>query len=852
MARRASLGVWIVLSAFAIGLAGCGGGADGTGGAGGAGGSGGNNAGGSGTGTAMLIDECALGTHACDANADCIDTPAFYECACKAGFAGDGKSCADIDECQKLIFDCDSNALCTNTVGSYSCACPPGFVGDGKTCDATYSDISAGQYHACAVRSDKTVQCWGLNTSGQVGTGTSDVLYLKPAPAGDASDWAGISVGGAFSCARNESKRIFCWGTNSLGQLADGTLTAKLSPTPIVGGYSDWVSMDAGATHACAIRENGEMYCWGSNNRGQVGDGTTNNQSAPTLVSGAGPWLSVSSGSEFSCAIRDDHTLWCWGLNSSRQLGNGLTTNSSVPVQEKSMAADWAQVTAGNAFACAVKMDGTRSCWGTNSLGQGGDGTTASIVEPKLIGMENDWASLDAGDFAVCGLRTTGALSCFGDGSMGQTGTLGDESPKLSVVIAGSDTDWLKVSMGLRFGCGLRAGGTLYCWGSASRGATGFGYTSDRNDPSPVGAEKDWAFLDVQMDNGCAIRKNGDLYCWGRNAYGNLGDGTSITRALPVQIGAGKIWKAVRLGRTHICGIADEGAGTDMPFCWGWDANGELGNGTGTSNQNTPVMVNATPGNTSGWMKLDAGYSYNCGVRADNSLWCWGRNALGQLGDGTTTARSEPAQVMPLGALDWADVAASGEFTCGLKSTGAVFCWGRNDVAQLGLGNTNSPVNTPTEVLGISNVMAVDVGANHACAVQSNGTLWCWGRNASAELGLGNTVGPALSPVQVGTDADWARPVLGQGTSTCAIKKNGDLYCWGTGSYGQLGMGGLVSPNKPAKVPSVVTWTAASMGLEHACGLQSDGIVSCWGASNWAQLGSGVPFAGAPSRVVDP
>jgi len=815
-------------------------------GAGGSSGFGGSDAGGS--SSAFGIDECAAGTSDCAPEAICTDTPAFYTCACKPGYQGDGHTCVDQDECAGLLEDCDTNAICTNTPGSFSCACGPGFVGNGKSCEATYTAVSAGQYHACAIRSDKTMWCWGLNTSGQVGTGTGDVLFLRPAAAGSASDWTRVSAGGSFTCGLSSAGKIFCWGTNGSGQIGDGTAVTALTPTPVMGGVSDWIALDSGANHTCAIRAGGEISCWGTNTRGQIGDGTTTTALQPTAVV-TGPWSQVSVGSEFTCAVRGDHTLWCWGLGSSRQLGNGLTTNSSVPVQEKTLATTWASVTAGNAFACGVKLDGTRWCWGTNSLGQASDGTTTLLAQPTQVGVEADWTTLDAGDFAACGLRAPGALWCWGDGSTGQTAQPGDESPKLGSVKVGAGLDWTAVSSGLRFACGIHAG-KLSCWGSASRSALGLGYASDRTEPTFVGDATDFQSLAVQMDDGCAIHKTGELSCWGRNAFGHLGDGTMVSRAAPVTVGAGKLWQRVALGRTHTCGIASDNNVNGL-YCWGTEGNQELGNGVAVLNQLTPTLVSATPGNTSPWKELVAGLNHTCARREDGTIWCWGRNTQGQLGDATTTVRFDPKQVLPLGAADWVELSASGELTCGRRASGALFCWGRNDVGQLGVGDVVTPVSTPKQV-GTGLYSAVSAGANHACAVATSGTLWCWGRNASGELGLGNAVGPALTPTQVGTDTDWLRPALGQGLSTCAIKQNGDLYCWGVGSYGQLGRGNFTSFNKPQKVSSVTPWAAAALGNEHACGLGNDGRLSCWGASNFAQLGSGAPFVSTPTAVLSP
>ncbi len=795
-------------------------------------------------------DECALGLDNCSANADCIDTPGYYECVCKAGFVGDGKTCDDIDECGKLTDDCDPNATCTNTEGAYTCACSSGFTGDGKTCQATYLAVSAGAYHACAIRSDKTLWCWGLNTSGQAGTGTGDAIFLKPAQAGGASDWKAVGAGSAFTCGLAETSTISCFGTNGSGQLADGTTTARTTPTPIVGDISDWQSLSVGSTHACAIRKDGSLYCWGANNRGQIGDNTTNTATAPTLIS-AGPWASVSAGSEFTCAMKADHTLWCWGLNTSRQVGDGTTTQRNVPTQESTMATNWAAIAAGNAFACGTKMDGTRHCWGTNSLGQGADGTSTSITMPKACDTETDWgANLEFGDTSGCAQKKSGALYCWGDGSSGQTGLPGDESPKLAPTQLGQETDWISFSSGFRFTCGVRQSGELLCWGGNARAAAGMGFVSDRVYPTDVTADTDWERVDVQLDNGCGIRTGGNLYCWGRNVFGNLGDGTLITRPTPVQVGMGTVWSRIALGRSHTCAIGSAGGAAAVPHCWGSDANQEQGNGSATTNQPTPTPISATAGNTSAWVEIAAGFNHTCSVRQDKTLWCWGRNASGQLGDGTTTTRPDPIQVMSPAPLGWVDVFASGDYTCGLRDGGALYCWGTNTQGQLGQMDVVSPVSTAKQVPGT--FVTVDVGANHACGVRMDGTLACWGRNASGELGLGNTTSPTLGPTQVGSGTMWKRPYLGQGTSTCVTQMDGSLHCMGTGSFGQLGLGNTSSFTSPQKVPSLEPWKSTSLGVEHACGISQGGKLSCWGASYYAQLGNGVPFISTPTRIVEP
>ncbi|MEZ4293689.1 MAG: EGF domain-containing protein [Polyangiaceae bacterium] len=522
----------------------------GTGGQGAQGGTGGQGATGGGTPT---INECQSGTAVCSPDADCVDTPGFYECVCKPGYEGDGKTCTDIDECQSLVHDCDPNAVCTNTPGAFSCACPAGFVGDGKTCSPRYSSVTTGPWHACAIRTDGTIWCWGFNSSGQVGTGTGDNYFVRPVSIGDATDWKQVTAGAAFTCALATTGKVSCWGTNSLGQLGDGTTAAKTSPVPAAGLIDDWVMIDAGTNHACGVRQDGSAWCWGRNNLSQLGDGskdndgdgTADNETLPVPVAGGYTWESISAGTDFTCGVQTDHTLWCWGTNGSRQLGNGTTAESVVPVQEKSAAADWAHVETGNAWACGVKLDGGRWCWGANNFAQGGNGTTTALTEPTHVDADTDWKFLRLGwDATSCGVRGSGAVHCWGDGSLGQTAQEGNESLFLLPVQVGADSDWKSLDVGQRFACGVRASGELFCWGATARGALASGFSGDRNEPAPLSDATDWELVESNVDNSCGLR-GGNLYCWGRNVLENLGDGTGVSRPDPVPVGEGKIWKAL-------------------------------------------------------------------------------------------------------------------------------------------------------------------------------------------------------------------------------------------------------------------------------------------------------------------
>lgn len=828
----ASLGVIASLTAC---------GDDGTGGAGAAGGEAGAGAAGGG---GFLRDECEDGSATCDANASCVDTETFYECTCNAGYEGDGETCANVDECMLLVDDCDDNAICTDGPGDYACACAPGFVGDGKACDARYADVAIGTGHVCAVRIDGSIQCFGLNSSGQLGMGTTDPVFLRPVQSGTASNYVAVTAGSAFTCGLTDAGKALCWGQNSFGQLADGTSASKTSPV-FVQTDETFAMLEAGATHACGITTAGALLCWGRNNSGQIGDDSLVDRLTPFEVptgSEATTWSTVSTGLEFTCAVRSDGALYCWGLGSSRQLGTGSAASSDVPVRETTNATDWSAVHAGTNFACALKTSGERWCWGVNTLAQAGNGTVTSILTPTIAD-EAAWDSLTLGDSTGCGFQGD-ALFCFGDGGVGQTAVAaGPQTTPAQVVSAGAAL--VDVAIGTRNACAIDADQKLLCWGSANRGTAGLGYDSDRSLPLLVG---DGPFVDVDADSdhSCAISESGTLSCWGRNMLGQLGDGTYLTRAAPVEL-PGQDWVQVQTGTNFACGLQRPAAGPGVVSCWGTESAGELGNGAAGST-NVPTQVTLAED----VVEIALGQNHVCARTANERLYCWGRNTEGQLGDGTNTARDAPLRVDPTGAANFKSIAANGRFNCALRgANGALFCWGANTNRQLGLGPAAADeITTPTQVsTGWTNVAT---SANHTCGVKA-GELFCWGRNNSGELGFGATsTTPTDVPTKVGTKSDWAFAVLGQGLFSYAVDQAGGVWSWGPNGSGQLGNGSQTTTLPPTNVLQGFGFTKLAIGNEHVCGIDAQKALHCWGTTTFAQLGAGVPFVIEPTVVVDP
>jgi alpha-tubulin suppressor-like RCC1 family protein len=275
---------------------------------------------------------------------------------------------------------------------------------------------------------------------------------------------------------------------------------------------------------------------------------------------------------------------------------------------------------------------------------------------------------------------------------------------------------------------------------------------------------------------------------------------------------------------------ADQGETCDGANLNGTDCN-TLGYAGGTLSCSAECGFNTTVCQAP-FVQLTAGESHTCGIKTDGTLWCWGRNGDGQLGIGNTTNQNTPTQL----GLDenWIEVSAGLFHSCGRKMDGTLWCWGANNNGQLGLGAQGS-TNIPVQVGTGSDWAGLDTGNRFTCGQKLDGSLWCWGHNYFGQLGIGNTV-DRFSPVRVGLATDWIDVSAG-GYHACGLKTNGTLWCWGWGGSGQLGLGGNADQNIPTQVGVEPTWTEVNAGGEHTCGLKLGNTLWCWGLAG--QVGDG-------------
>ncbi len=361
---------------------------------------------------------------------------------------------------------------------------------------------------------------------------------------------AAVSAGGNHTCALTTGGGVKCWGYNSKGQLGDGSTTNSNVPVDVSGLSSGVAAVSAGADHTCALTTGGGVKCWGSNVFGRLGDGTNTDSNVPVDVSGLTSGVAaVSAGGYHTCALTTGGGVKCWGNNDIGQLGDGSNTNSNVPVDVSGLTSGVAAVSAGGAHTCALTTGGGVKCWGHNTWGQLGDGsTTDSSVPVDVSGLTSGVAAVGAGDRHTCALTTGGGVKCWGNNVLGQLGDgnggvgpeicfLFDPCSTTPVDVSGLSSGVAAVSAGDRHTCALTTGGGVKCWGYNSWGQLGDGSTTDSSVPVDVsGLTSGVAAVSAGGYHTCALTTGGGVKCWGSNGFGELGDGTNTDSNVPVDV----------------------------------------------------------------------------------------------------------------------------------------------------------------------------------------------------------------------------------------------------------------------------------------------------------------------------
>ncbi|MEE2677553.1 MAG: chromosome condensation regulator RCC1 [Myxococcota bacterium] len=349
------------------------------------------------------------------------------------------------------------------------------------------ADVATGLEHTCALSAPSTVECWGRNNRGQLGDGTLDDHALPAAVTGLAGlELVAVDAGEAFTCVQTLPGDLYCWGRNTEGQLGNGSTVSSSTPVAVVGLGGPVESFSTGRQHACAVLVGGTLKCWGDNVTGQLGDGTNSTRTSPVTISGIGGAVTVvASGFDHTCVVTASGSALCWGDNFFGQLGDGgAAPESNVPGAVSGLSQGVSGLAAGGFHTCARLAGGTMSCWGDNFYGQLGNATlTDHLVPEPVTGLGGAVASAHAGDSFTCARLVAGELQCWGenlDGQLGDGTTTDRSSPGTVGGLGGAVS---QVDLGHFHACAKLATGAGFCWGDNTLGQLGDGSLSSASTP---------------------------------------------------------------------------------------------------------------------------------------------------------------------------------------------------------------------------------------------------------------------------------------------------------------------------------------------------------------------------------
>ncbi|TNE88547.1 MAG: hypothetical protein EP330_14340 [Deltaproteobacteria bacterium] len=630
-----------------------------------------------------------------------------------------------------------------------------------------------------------TLQCWG------------EEQRFEPEQL-SAGPWQQVAVGSGYACAIDGDGALSCAGLSYSGALGDGGTEARFAFGPVSGGGT-YSAVDAAFDDVCAVASDQSLWCWGA----------VSGVNVPTQV-GTDTWEVASPGGEHFCGLQSGGGLWCWGDDTYGQLGLGLTGSAAAPTRVGTET--YAVLSTGAYHSCAIDDAGAAWCWGYNSDGESGvDPATDTVATPSEVPHPTggSWTAISTGYDFTCALDDAGAAWCWGRNDAGQ---LGDGDPSSHVPRMAAAGPFEGIHTGGNGSCATTSTGAMWCWGAA------IAENSYANQLAPHEVRTDLGEgLDLNdSGRGCSVAVDQSLWCWGSRLL--LWD-DSVPRQ------KGQLPAIAGHGRENVMCFVD-GENQDL-WCYGNNIGGEIPqtpSGPVEGPIRDPILVANGP-----FQDVSIGNNFACALDTDGYRWCWGSNGRGQLGDGTTDARTLP----------WQDTShvfteiSTGELNvCGIKADQSLWCWGLWE---------GSNVLSPTQVgTGFKHIYGYE-RALRACAIDTSDDLWCWGTEALLGNGAATGDGTFAGRTLVAEPGPWAEAAHG-GLHSCARKVDGTVWCWGNNANGKLGQEFATSANEETPVQVPGTFTALSVGHDHSCAVRSDGTVACWGENAWGgRLGAPFP-----------
>ena len=706
-----------------------------------------------------------------------------------------------------------------------------------------------------------TLYSWGSSVSYATGQNTTSAITL-PTAIGSMSTWTkvvsfgGNAVGyGGFAIKSDGS--LWSWGDSSNYGTAQSTTTNIQIPTK-VGTDTNWIDIAGFGGGGFALKSNGRLYSWGESANYQTGQNITTNVQFPTQVGTDTDWVKISAFAQGGFAIKSNGTLWSWGYTISYATGQGSALSFTVPTQIGTDT-NWLDVFGGAYGGIALKTNKSLWSWGSSSSYATGQNTLTDIQVPTQIGTDTNWVAIAMSSYTGYALKQDGSLWSWGNSASYATGqnTLTNIQVPTRV---GTRNDWAAVFGGFTSSTGFARdyAGNCYSWGSSSNYEGGNGSTGSITVPAVITGAAGWgsfsASTSVFAINGLPLPVFGSLFAWGLNALGqtaqNLASGLTTTPTLSPF--AANNWLVIAAGNSATGatgGIAGGIQSDNTLWTWGTNAqgsgigSGSIGQGSNANDYFLPTQV----GTDTDWAALSMGYYGGVAIKSNGTLWSFGMDVYGQLGQGGGSSLTYvPTQIGT--DTDWEKVYCGFWLTILIKTTGTMWVMGNNFNYATGRGLNSGQTTSPTQVGVATDWDSATPGLYGGLAIKTTGQLYSWGTDVNGELAQGTSGGVYTAPVQCGTDTDWekARANSYFFGPTFIIKNTGTL--WTCGSNATYGTGRGTNSGSTTTVTQIgsSTWldvyplTNQPQNAFSGVALNSDGTIYTWGSNFKAQTGLGL------------
>jgi alpha-tubulin suppressor-like RCC1 family protein len=688
--------------------------------------------------------------------------------------------------------------------------------------------LSGKNSHSLALDEDGNVYAWGFNTSGQLGNGntTNSAIPILVNIPNSGKKIVQVSAGNQHSLALDEDGNLYSWGANSFGQLGDGSTSQKTTPVLVntsTLNSKKIVQISAGAFYNLLITEDNEVYAWGVNSDGRLGDGSTSQRTTPVLVNTstfAGNKIIQVSAGGYSLALDENGNVYAWGPNSYGQLGDGSTIQKTTPVlvNTSTFAGNKIiQVSAGSGHSLALDENGNVYAWGENLNGKLGDGSTDQRTIPVLVntstfaGNKIIYVGAGVGNSLVIDEFDhvyTWGRNTFGEVGIGSYESMFTTPKKVYNYGVLYPKSIFKISGSYDYSLALDTNGQIYSWGYYEFLGIDVHNNQNRHFPVEVNTStfiNNIVDIDVGLAHSLALDENGNVYSWGYNSSGQLGDGSTSQKTTPVLVNTSTFAgnKIIQISASSFHSLAlDENGNV---YAWGENLNGQLGDGS-TSQKTTPVLVNTSTFAGNKIIQVSAGgndeNSFSLALDENGNVYSWGYNSSGQLGDGSTSQKTTPVLVntSTFAGNKIIQISAGGSHSLALDEYENTYAWGANSYGQLGDGSTiqkTIPVLVNTSTFAGNKIIQVSAGGSHSLLLDQEGSVFACGGGYINYGQLGDGLGDVWTTrkqsiaVKVDTSGVLAdKQIINISAGyyhSLVFDENNDVYAWGYNSSGQLG-----------------------------------------------------------------